>query len=234
VVLIRLIEILLVLCAVTTQTGDLADDTQALWTRPNAVGLAAGGSLATFAHRQQDDWQEELRGAWYIEHPSQITDVYGSSSFLLPAALASQVAGNAANRVLLQRTGRGLTRTLILTQLVVGPIKLAVQRRRPDGSDQYSFPSGHTANTFAIARYVQRDFGTPSSLLPYALAVTTAMGRIEGGRHYLSDVLMGGSLGLIVGSTVHLDEHGSAQQTRLRLVPMSDPASGLRLVLPLH
>ena len=108
------------------------------------------------------------------------------------------------------------------------------QRRRPDGSDQYSFPSGHTANTFAIARYVQRDFGTPSSLLPYALAVTTAMGRIEGGRHYLSDVLMGGSLGLIVGSTVHLDEHGSAQQTRLRLVPMSDPASGLRLVLPLH
>ncbi len=228
----RLIEILMVLSAAIVQNGDLAHDGQALASRHNATHAALGASLAAMAYNTHDNWHEELQSEWYINHPSQVTDVYGSSSFNLPAAISLWTAGTLTGQASLQRLGNGLTRTLILTQLVVGPIKLVVHRRRPDASDRFSFPSGHAANVFALARYVQRDFGTTASLLPYGLALTTAVGRMEGGRHYLSDVIMGASFGLIVGSTVHLPRSSPAEEQRLQVLPMTNPATGLRLVFP--
>ena len=228
----RLIEILMVLSAAIAQNGDLAHDGQALASRKNATQAVLGASLAAMAYNTHDNWYDELQDRWYLNHPSQVTDVYGSSSFNLPATISLWAAGTLINRPSLQRLGNGLTRTLILTQLVVGPIKLVAHRRRPDSSDRFSFPSGHTANAFALARYVQRDFGTTVSLLPYALAATTAMGRMEGGRHYLSDVVMGASLGLIVGSTINLHRNTPTEEVGLHVLPMTNPATGLRLVLP--
>lgn len=230
----RLLEILLVLSSATTQSGDLSRDGQALLAPKNALGAAVGVSLAALAHSTHDNWRPELRGEWYIDRPSMATDVYGSGAFILPASAAMWAAGLLANQSTLQRTGRNLSRTLVLTQLVVGPIKLATQRKRPDGSDHYSFPSGHTANTFAVARYIQRDFGTAAAIVPYALATTTALGRMEGGRHFLSDVVMGASLGIIVGSTVGLGGADMSRATGLQIVPMANPGTGVRVVLPLR
>lgn len=198
----RVFEILVVLAISVTHGQDVADDARGLWTLDNVAYAGAGASLAVSAHSARDSWHRQLQGDWYIERPSDVTDVYGSGSFNLPLAFGLSTAGRLTHREGLQRLGSDLTRTLTLTHLVVAPMKVLAHRRRPDGSDHHSFPSGHTANTFAVARYLQREHGTRVALLPYAAAVTTAAGRLEGRRHYLSDVLMGATVGLIVGSSV--------------------------------
>lgn len=205
----RAFEILLVLGILATQGDDLTTDAEALLSPRHAAVVGGGAALAAVGHSIHDDLHAELHGDWYIDRPSDLTDVYGSGSVNLPAALGLSLTGRLAGRPRLQELGDGLTRTLTLAHVVVGPIKLAAHRRRPDGSDRFSFPSGHSANTFAVARYLQCAYGTRVALLPYALAITTAVGRMEGDRHYLSDVIVGASLGIVVGSAVGGD--GPAQ-----------------------
>ena len=54
----------------------------------------------------------------------------------------------------------------------------------------------------------------------------TAAGRMEGNRHYLSDVVMGAAVGLAVGSAVGLHEGPQVHEPPLVLTP-----AGAALVL---
>ena len=132
--------------------------------------------------------------------------------------------------------GAQLTRTLALTQITVGPLKLATQRRRPDGTNRFSFPSGHTANAFAAARLVQRRYGNRVAFPLYAVGGFTAAGRVAGTRHYVSDVIAGATVGLIVGSSVSIGDQvrpdGTPAPATLTLVPQAVRGGGtLQLML---
>ena len=107
----------------------------------------------------------------------------------------------------MERVGSGLLRTLALTQLVVAPIKVAVRRERPDRSNRLSFPSGHTASSFAVARFFHRCYGHRVGMPLYLFSTFVAAGRMEGDRHFLSDVVMGAFLGTIVGNSVSLAQN---------------------------
>lgn len=90
---------------------------------------------------------------------------------------------------------------------VVLAIKFLVRRERPQGewggiyrnTDPHSFPSGHAARSFLIAVIA-------SVLAPLWLAVAlwvwaplVSLARVAMGVHYLSDVVAGAVLGMIVG-----------------------------------
>ena len=193
--------------SIAVQGGQLRDDAHGLWQPERATPLAVGAVAAVTASATRDDWHGQLRGRWYIDRPADVTDVYGAGSVHLPAAVGLWAGGSTLGHDGARGLGRGLTRSLLLAHGVVVPIKLAVGRRRPDGSDRRSFPSGHTASAFAAARYVHGRHGGHASLPLYGLAVVTGLGRIEGNRHYLSDVLAGAALGVVVGGAV-ADEDG--------------------------
>jgi membrane-associated phospholipid phosphatase len=106
-----------------------------------------------------------------------------------------------------------LLRAQILTESIVQPIKFSVQRTRPDGSNNLSFPSGHAAITFAGATVLERHLGWKRSLLGYALASYVAASRLHDNRHYLSDVVFGAAVGTIAGRTV--TQHGREYWTLL-------------------
>jgi membrane-associated phospholipid phosphatase len=99
--------------------------------------------------------------------------------------------------------GSDLVRAQIVTQSVTLGIKLSVQRTRPDGT-QYSLPSGHASTTFATATVLQRHFGWKAGAPAYALATFVAASRVQVQRHYLTDVALGATLGIIAGRTVTL------------------------------
>jgi undecaprenyl-diphosphatase len=95
---------------------------------------------------------------------------------------------------------------LSLAVLVLG-IKFLVRRERPEGewgsiyrnTDPHSFPSGHAARAFMLAVV-----GT--ALGPWWLAVLlwvwaplVSLARVSMGVHYLSDVIAGTALGIMVG-----------------------------------
>jgi membrane-associated phospholipid phosphatase len=81
------------------------------------------------------------------------------------------------------------------TLAVVYALKITVNRRRPDGGT-HSFPSGHTAMAFAGAGFIQRRYGWALGVPAYAVGGFVGWTRVYTHRHYTSDCLVGGALGL--------------------------------------
>jgi undecaprenyl-diphosphatase len=85
--------------------------------------------------------------------------------------------------------------------------KLIVHRHRPfehqlgPQSSTHSFPSGHSATSFACATVLAAY--APRWRVPlFVLAALIALSRIYNGMHYPTDVLAGSVLGLLVGATI--------------------------------
>ena len=76
-------------------------------------------------------------------------------------------------------------------------IKELSQKRRPDGSDYLSFPSGHTSSAFAGASFVHFRYGFKYSIPLYFLASFTGYSRVESDKHYVEDVLAGAGLAIL-------------------------------------
>jgi membrane-associated phospholipid phosphatase len=130
------------------------------------------------------------------------------------AALATYVAGHTFKRPAIAAAGADLMRAQVLAATLTQGLKFAVQRTRPD-REARSFPSGHASAAFATAAVVHQHFGRQAAIPAYAIAVYTSTSRLQANSHYASDVIVGATLGLIVGRTVSLD----IAQARLQLTP---------------
>lgn len=199
------IGICIVLLTGGVEAEGIRQDLDNLFTYQNFGVATAGLGLATLAQTREDAVASDLRKSFIGDGPSTVTNIYGASSFNLPVSFGIWGLGKVAGHNKLAETGADLLRTLALTQVVVAPIKFAVGRQRPDGSNRLSFPSGHTANSFAMARFLHRRYGKTIGLPMYVVGGFVAAGRIESDRHYLSDVVMGAVLGTLVGNAVTLE-----------------------------
>lgn len=77
--------------------------------------------------------------------------------------------------------------------------KNTIDAERPDGSDNKSFPSNHTANAFASATTLHLRYGWEVGLPAYGIAALVGVGRVEAERHYWRDVAAGAALGIATG-----------------------------------
>jgi membrane-associated phospholipid phosphatase len=79
-------------------------------------------------------------------------------------------------------------------------LKYTTKVSRPDGSDLYSFPSGHSAQAFMAATFLSQEYQQQLPWMPYAaytIATSVAALRIANNKHYISDVLVGAALGIL-------------------------------------
>ena len=102
----------------------------------------------------------------------------------------------------------------VIMELIVLPLKYLAHEQRPDGSDHYSFPSGHTAEAFCAATIVYREYRYKSpwyGIGAYALATTVGAFRMINNKHWESDVLVGAGIGMLSVNLVyatHLNKWG--------------------------
>jgi undecaprenyl-diphosphatase len=99
---------------------------------------------------------------------------------------------------------------ILVTALIVMAIKFTVRRKRPEGewgsiyrrTDPHSFPSGHAARAvlLAVLAVGAGPLWLACILLPWSVAVVLA--RVAMGLHYLSDVLAGALIGILVGGII--------------------------------
>ena len=94
-----------------------------------------------------------------------------------------------------------LSQAIILTQAYTTALKLVVQRERPDGSNNRSFPSGHASNAFAIASVTARHY-RKLAIPAYAFGAFVAVSRMAAEKHHFSDIVAGSGLGLSIGRVV--------------------------------
>lgn len=170
---------------------------------PRAAFILSAGAAATgFAYAVEDpDATEEFLGRGALDAVSDAGNVYGSTYLLGPAALGAWGLGTALGRARLAATGRDALEAIVLSQAVVGTMKVVFDRERPDG-ERYSFPSGHTANAAGVAPILWRSHGAAAGLVATGLALCTALGRQEDRRHYLSDVVAGAAIGFAIGDVI--------------------------------
>jgi membrane-associated phospholipid phosphatase len=95
--------------------------------------------------------------------------------------------------------------SLAATAAVTQVLKTVVHRSRPEGNSTQSFPSGHASFAFAsatfLARYVDdasEGWGDKLGYLAYIPATYFGISRIEGQRHFASDVTFGAFLGIFL------------------------------------
>ncbi|RYE11796.1 MAG: phosphatase PAP2 family protein [Sphingobacteriaceae bacterium] len=110
-----------------------------------------------------------------------------------------------------QNNYRDLTMIVLISNIVTKAstqiIKKSVNETRPDGSDQESFPSGHTSIAFASAEYLYQEYKTVSPWIGiggYAVAGATGILRLYNNKHYLGDVIAGAGLGILSTKITYL------------------------------
>jgi hypothetical protein len=137
------------------------------------------------------DWSNGLAAATYL--------AYGATSIASPGGDTVGEWASSKGRGLLVGLG-----ALGATGAVTIALKVGTGRTRPDGSSDRSFPSGHASQASAAATLASRNLdwvdvgpGTRQALSAgfYGLAGLTGWARVEGRKHYTSDVLAGYAIG---------------------------------------
>ena len=166
----------------------------------------------------------------------------GSGYVLAGAAGATYLFGKLGHQDRAREAGMLALETIADTTIVVEALKLATNRQRPYvppgrgtfwPDDVYtlssSFPSGHAAATWALARVMVEE--TPGHrwlhVLLYGVATGVAIGRVTGENHFPSDALVGTVIGYAVGGYVY--HHHSAyyvpKTCSVRIEPLYNPVT---------
>jgi hypothetical protein len=176
-----------------------------------AITLGIGGGLALAVYPADDTVTERATAGGprpFYEVGSTLGDGWVQVGF----AVGTYATGLIAHEKSATHLGSDLIRAQMINVVVTQGVKFAVRRERPGdpAGSSYSFPSGHTSSTFATAAVVWRHFGWKAGVPASAVGVWVGAGRVQLGRHFLSDVVFGAAVGTMSGRTVTIG-HGRKQ-----------------------
>jgi membrane-associated phospholipid phosphatase len=154
----------------------------ALLAQPFDKNLTYSASCSTFLKTTFDPWARVAGQEWLLAGGAAATYVYG------------RVAGNSH----LAAVGGDLIEAEMIAGAGTHALKYATQRPRPDG-EEFAFPSGHAAGTFAMATVLQRHYGLKAAVPAYTFAVLISGARLQANSHYPTDLIAGAALGILSG-----------------------------------
>lgn len=117
---------------------------------------------------------------------------FGKAEVMVFIALALAAVGR-------RRVAWRMALALVMTGLLVQPVKLIVGRERPNGKNTMSFPSGDTATAAAVVLPVAAESALCAA--PFLVAAPLVGGlRMYDNAHHLGDVAVGMVFGLLCGA----------------------------------
>lgn len=204
-------------------------DQKAIWTSPFHLERADAkwmvpsflGTMALFTtDRMTGDEIAELddvgQGSKILSYPGSIYGaVAASSSFYL--------VGRIKNDDRARETGILSAEASINSLIVVSALKEATNRVRPhQGHDRSefwdggnSFPSGHSAQAWTLATIIANEYHEHRAvqIAAYSVASAVSVARVTGGKHYISDAVVGSALGYGIGKYVYNTHHRNDSDT---------------------
>ena len=174
------------------------------------VALAVDRSIASSLPNTRD----QIRYSKAVSHAGAYYSLGGAA-----AAFAGIGALTGNKRAL--ETGIIAAQAVAHTESIAQMLKYATGRERPDyGTNgggrfwtrQQSFPSGHAMGTWAVATVISKEYHENRWIRygVYALPVLVSASRMGAQRHFLSDVVAGGSIGYLMGSWLYRKHHNPA------------------------
>jgi hypothetical protein len=219
------------LARIGRQTGrgftTLARDHALLWSSPvrggrrallTAAPIAAATALALALdhpiERRLPNTRDQIRY-------SKAVSAAGTYYTIGAAAGAFIGAGAIARDRRAVETGLLAAQAITHTESIAQMLKFAGGRERPDYGEtctgrfwrgQQSFPSGHAMGTWAVATIVSREYHENRWIRygAFAFPIAVSASRMGAKRHFLSDVVAGGSLGYLIGGWLYDRHHDPA------------------------
>jgi hypothetical protein len=189
--------------------------------------VAAVGSNAARPGLDPHASQIQYLGSGAAQGASETVSVLGDGGMAAALVggtyLVSRWSGNTRMARASSLSAEALANTAIWSTL----LKKVARRARPDSTTQAgmflvndasveatSFPSGHTMVAFAVAAVFAGEFRDKKWVpwVAYGIASLVGASRVALGRHYLSDVIVGGTLGHSLGKMVLAREYGARDQ----------------------
>lgn len=199
---------------------DIASDFGRLPSRDSAYWLLGGGGASLAIHPNDGKINRTLMAEGWVHNAFLPGKIIGYSHTQVGVATVTYITGKIVKSPKATHLGVDLLRAQIVTQALTYGLKHTVNRERPDKSNHYSFPSGHASVTFASATVLQRHLGWKYALPTYVVASYVAASRLHENRHYMSDVIFGGTVGIVAGRTV--TRHG---RSHWGIEPVTGPQS---------
>lgn len=184
--------------------GDLWHETVDVYTNPlNLVILAgAGGASIAVAQHQDEDTAEFFDENHHFGQGWRDALSFAGSPathFVLAGLWYTVGAVNQDDKT--YEVGKTMIDALVINGLSTSLIKIVSNRESPNGEEQ-AFPSGHTSSSVTFATVMHEAYGPWVGVPLYGLSALVAMERLDDGEHWISDVVFGAALGLVVGHTV--------------------------------
>jgi len=145
-------------------------------------------------------------------------DKPGTLYFTAGLAGAMYGSGKLFNDQKLVQTTHLMVKSLIITGIFTTGLKVLIGRARPYtadnphkfkpfnfkfNTDYMSMPSGHTSSIFAMMTVIAKQYDSWYVKLPaYTFAVSVAFQRMNSRKHWGSDLIIGGTLGYLIGSAI--------------------------------
>ncbi len=208
----------------------LAQDQKDIWTSPfrlkptDANWLVPMSGIATglFVTDPQSSYAMRLDNLHLLKVAS---DAGVASAAGMTGAL--YLWGHLTHNERARETGVLATEAMINAIGVDYAMKFAFGRERPIPSSFQniffhggnSFPSDHSAVTWAFAAIVAQEYPHPlAELGAYGLALGVSMARAASEQHFLSDVFVGGLLGYQIGRHIYKTRHNASLDDDLKIV----------------
>ena len=90
-------------------------------------------------------------------------------------------------------------KSTLYASLITTTLKYSVNQKRPNGSNNQSFPSGHATTAFSFASTVAAAHEWYWGAAAYAFAGFVGFSRMNDNMHYLHDVIAGATIGMVYG-----------------------------------
>lgn len=133
----------------------------------------------------------------------------------------------------------GVAASVIASGIITPALKFAVGRERPNRSEhtldvqpfsgEYSFPSGHATQAFALATVISEHYSKLwVQVLAYGSAGVVGYSRIQQNSHYASDVVAGAVIGTVVAHAIVKHNNTPDTHHAMSMAPFIDgKATGL-------
>ncbi|MEJ2544069.1 MAG: phosphatase PAP2 family protein [Calditrichaceae bacterium] len=169
--------------------------------------------------REEYATEKDYQPAGVPKYFGEIGNIYDQpGTYYFTAGLLGTFYGSGKifNNTKLQETTVLMIRSLLITGLATSVLKVAIGRERPyvDGDpneyrpfsfnpDYMSMPSGHSSSIFAMMTVIAKQYDEWYIKVPaYAFAASVTAQRINTDKHWSSDVLIGSTIGYLIGSAI--------------------------------
>lgn len=177
----------------------LAAGAQDLPSSVNTIILGAGIGSTLIAFSLDNSFRNYFANQDRLRGFENLGNLWGSPVISFGIGFGILGTGLAFERPYEIEVAKSLFEALFVDTALVLSLKVSVLRERPDGSDHYSFPSGHSSNAFTIAGNLMEMYGPAVGVPALGMGVLTQISRMASNVHYLSDTIFGAALGYIVG-----------------------------------